>query len=128
MSPIKLHSSPQKFLRNLLLVVLLIGGALYVSWQARFLIAGPKVAIEGEMSTAQNERVIMLKGAASNVTKLYLNGRPIAINQQGGFVEGVVLENGHTIVSIDAEDRYGRRVHWEKPFVYVKEEGAVVQR
>lgn len=127
MTPIKLHTSPQKILRNVVLTALLIGGAWYVSWQARFLIAGPEIVMTEDIGTEQNERVIMLRGQAKNVIGLYLNGRPIAIDQSGSFAEGVVLENGYTIVSIDAVDRYGRSVHWEKPLVYVEHSG-VVQR
>lgn len=99
----------------------------YVSWQSRHLIIGPEVRVDSGLATVQNERVMVIEGQAKNVTELYLNGRPIAIDQAGAFVEGVVLENGYTVVSIDARDRFGRRVHWERPFVYV-ETANVVQR
>ncbi len=92
----------------------------YVAFQARFLIMGPEILISEELETIQDGRVMKLTGRAENVTAVFLNGRPIAIDQAGTFAEGVVLENGYTIVSIDARDRYGRAVHWERPFVYTE--------
>jgi hypothetical protein len=37
-------------------------------------------------------------------------------------MEGVILENGYSVVSIDVIDRYGRSVHWEKSVVFVADE------
>lgn len=102
------------------MLVVAVGLILYVGWQARYLIAGPKLSVSEGLSVVQNERVISIQGEAKNVTSLYLNGRPITIDPSGMFNEGVILENGYTIVSIDAKDRYGRSVHWEQPFVYTE--------
>lgn len=63
----------------------------------------------------------MLSGVAENVTSLTLNGRPIMTDRAGNFTEGIVLENGYSVVSLDARDRFGREVHWETPVVYVEE-------
>lgn len=109
---------------SLAVVVALVS---YVGWQARHLITGPEVVVIGEQSIVQTERIVTLEGVAKNVTSLQLNGRPIAIDQEGGFAEGVILENGYTVVSIDARDRYGREIHWERPFVY-KEKTDLVRR
>lgn len=90
----------------------------YASWQARHLIIGPEVTLMDEPAVEQSERVVWLKGVANNVTTLLLNGRPIRIDREGAFNVGVVLENGYTIISIDAKDRYGRTTHLERSFVY----------
>lgn len=91
----------------------------YVGFQARFIIEGPQVTLSPEPSVVYNDRVVLLNGLARNVTALSINGRPIATDPEGNFNEPVVLENGYTIMSIDARDRYGRAVHIERPLVYV---------
>ena len=79
------------------------------------------MTIPAEPEVVQSGRVIMLSGVAENVTSLTLNGRPIVTDLDGNFAEGIVLENGYSVVSLDARDRFGRAVHWETPVVYVDE-------
>lgn len=105
--------------RYLVIAVLVLGGLWYAVWQGRLLIAGPEVSVTEAPRTVQSDRIVFIEGTALNATALFLNGRPIMIDQNGSFSEGVVLENGYSVISLDARDRYGRRVHWEKPVVYV---------
>lgn len=99
--------------------LILLIGLWYVGFQARYLISGPQLKLVDEPEVVQGQRIIRLKGATENITALYLNGRQIATNQAGHFDEGVVLENGYTIISLDARDRYGRTIRIERPFVYI---------
>lgn len=128
MKPIK---TPTFILPRLLhlgtLTLAITCGLGYGIWQARFLIVGPAITISTPPALVQNDRTVTLTGVAENATKLYLNGRPIVTDQSGVFTEAVVLENGHTIISLDAHDRYGRVTRWEQSLVYV-EENAVVGR
>jgi len=107
-------------------VLVISSGLAYAGWQSRHLLIGPELTIDSEPEVVQTGRVIMLSGVAENVTSLTLNGRPIVTDRNGNFTEGIVLENGYSVVSIDAHDRFGRTVHWETPVVYV-EEPAVAQ-
>ena len=94
----------------------------YIIFQARLFIAGPQIVLVDEPSTIQNERSVVLRGVAENITEITINGRPISTNAEGVFEEPVVLENGYTIVSISAHDRYGRETMLQRDFVYVPEE------
>ncbi len=77
----------------------------------------------------QNDRIVTLSGTAQNATKLYLNGRPIVTDEEGAFIESVVLENGPGVVSLDAYDRYGRLEHWEQALVFIEDQSQnIVQR
>lgn len=93
---------------------------LYVLFQARFLIIGPEITLHEELPVKQNERVVTLKGSASNISRLWLNGRSIFTDPQGNFATDVVLENGYTNTTLEAEDRYGRRTSLSREFVYVE--------
>lgn len=90
----------------------------YVIFQARFLITGPQIILTFEPETQHNERVITLEGTAYNITHLWLNDRPIFTDEHGNFKEALVLENGYTITTLRATDRYGRETRVIRSFVY----------
>jgi hypothetical protein len=92
--------------------------ASYVAFQARFLIAGPQIVLTNDPGIQHNERVVTLTGTAYNITHLWLNDRPIFTDETGHFTEALVLENGYTITTLKARDRFGRETRVEKPFVY----------
>ena len=96
--------------------LLLVG--VYVIYQARFLIVGPQIALSQELPWRHNERQVTLSGTATNISHLWLNGRQIFTDPSGQFAAAVILENGYTITTLKAEDRYGRVTTITRPFVY----------
>lgn len=103
-------------LTGLLALALLVS---YITFQARYLISGPQVSLTGTLPIATNQRTVELMGSAFNISRLWLNDRQIFTDPDGNFAERLVLENGHTIATIRAEDRYGRSTHISHTFVYV---------
>ncbi len=101
---------------SLVLVLLVVA---YILFQARFLIAGPQIVLGHEPGTTHNTRTITLSGTAYNITHLWLNDRPIFTDEVGHFRETLVLENGYTIATLKARDRFGRETRVERPFVYM---------
>jgi hypothetical protein len=102
--------------------LILIGGIImlfFVLFQARFLIAGPQITLKESPTSPGNERQVHLKGTAYNISRLWLNDRPIFTDAQGNFDEAIVLENGYTIATLRAEDRYGRTTNVTREMVYV---------
>ena len=91
---------------------------IYVLYQARFLITGPQIILDNEPAVQQNERIITLSGNALNITHLWLNDRQIYTDEKGYFKEALVLENGYTITTLKAKDRYGRETKVVRSFVY----------
>lgn len=90
----------------------------YLLFQARFILAGPQIRFTSEIASVQQERVVYLEGKASNIVRLWLNDREIYTDQDGHFREALVLENGYTIATLSAEDRYGRQRAVTRSFVY----------
>lgn len=90
----------------------------YAVFQARFLIVGPQIALVNEPNLQQNERRIFIEGKAYNISRLWLNDRQIFTDAQGNFKEALVLENGYTISTLRAEDRYGRSTTITRSYVY----------
>lgn len=102
-------------LGSVLLILLVLA---YVLYQARLIITGPSITLSEVPETVQNERTVILTGEARNIAAITLNGRTIYTDERGTFEEAVVLENGYTIATLEATDRYGRTTRVEQPFVY----------
>ncbi len=88
-------------------------------FQARFLLTGPQITITEAPEGPQNVREVTIAGNAHNISHLWLNDRPIYTDAKGNFREEIVLENGYTIATLRAEDRYGRTTKVTYPLVYV---------
>lgn len=99
-------------------VTLLLLAITYILFQARFLITGPQIILRNEPAIEQNTRTITLEGTALNITHLWLNDRQIFTDEHGNFKEALVLENGYTITTLKAKDRYGRETRVVRSFVY----------
>jgi hypothetical protein len=115
---------PVTFSFRLLLVYILAGFAillfiLYVLFQARFIIEGPQIVLTSEHAQVSTERIVHIEGSARNITSMTLNGRKIYTDKYGNFKEALVLENGYTIATLQAEDRYGRKTDLIETFVFV---------
>lgn len=119
MAPIKLRyiTTPTLLMYGCISIAILLLIA-YIVFQARFLIAGPQVTMTFVPDIVQAQRQITLEGKTKNITEISINGRSIATDENGNFSENIILENGYTIVSIEARDRYGRETRHEHQFVY----------
>jgi hypothetical protein len=102
-----------------LIVIAVLLTLFFVLFQARFLIMGPQIIITEAPEGPQNERQITISGTAYNISHLWLNDRSIYTDAKGNFKETIVLENGYTIATLRAQDRYGRTTKVERPLVYV---------
>ncbi len=107
-----------KFCFGLLLGVLILG---YTLFQARNLLMGPSLVLTNEPDQVQTSRTIILEGVAKNIVAISVNGREIHTDETGVFSEELVLESGYTIMTLRAEDRYGRTSTLSRKFVYLNE-------
>lgn len=89
----------------------------YALWQARLLLVGPVITLS-DMPTTHTEHTITLTGQAENIVGITLNDRAIYTDKNGHFTEQLVLENGYTLATLEATDRYGRSAVVERAFVY----------
>lgn len=101
-------------------VGILIGITLiYVLFQARNLIQGPAIILTDTYTPVHQDKIITLSGKAENIVKLTLNGKEIHTDAEGVFSHDVVLERGYTIVTLAAQDRFGRSTSVVREYVYV---------
>lgn len=75
---------------------------------------GPAIYIsEPENGTSVPLSTVDVKGRAERVSDITLNGEPISIDEQGYFVETVILFGGVNIITIEAHDRFGKGIKEE---------------
>ncbi|MCA9355702.1 hypothetical protein KC865_04150 [Candidatus Kaiserbacteria bacterium] len=108
----------KSFIRFILLTIGFLCILTYITFQARFIIIGPQINLTDEAGLLHNERQIFLSGRTHNISHLWLNDRPIYTDAQGKFNEALVLENGYTVATLRAKDRYGRETKVTRGFVY----------
>lgn len=99
-----------------LLIVVLVS---YVLYQARNFILGPSLQLYGADTVLHEDKFITLNGQARNIVKLTLNGKEIHTTTDGSFAQTVVLEPGYSIVTLYAEDRFGRTTTLTREYVSV---------
>jgi len=116
--PLGRHTSFRTIVKSSVLLLGFLSAAAYVAFQARFLIIGPQLQLTDESELLVNRRQITLAGSAANISRLWLNDRPIFTDAQGNFKEALVLENGYTSLTVRAEDRYGRETTIQRSYVY----------
>lgn len=91
----------------------------YVQFQARNILLGPTISLQESPTLIQHDRTITLHGSARNIVKLTLNGKEIHTDEKGEFTQAVVLENGYTVMTLNAQDRFGRDTVLTREYVYV---------
>lgn len=119
MTPLTLKPvSIEQFLKKAAFIVCAVLFIAYAYFQARNLILGPSISLSTEPGILHEERSISIEGTAQNIKMLRLNGLEIHTDEAGVFNQTLVLENGYTIMTLEAEDRYGRTTTLTRPFVY----------
>jgi|SRR5581483_11239208 len=87
-------------------VAIIVG---YGAFRAKDLVAGPQISIlsPANGSSVTNSAVV-IKGTASNISFLTLNGNKIFTDESGSYSEKVLLSPGYNVITIEARDRFGR--------------------
>lgn len=71
-----------------------------------------------------HEPVVYIEGSTHSITHMTINGKNVAIHENGNFSNAVVLKEGYNEVVLAAKDRFGREIsetlqlmHERSPFV-----------
>jgi len=92
--------------------------ALFGVYQARFIIAGPTITIDSPANgTTITDRLITLRGSATNIKTLTVNGKTLYTDEIGQFAEKMLLFPGYNVVVVAAEDKFGNRSEERLEFV-----------
>jgi len=80
------------------------------------------VEIEATIEREADSSLAVIKGVAAKATHITLNGREIFIAKDGAFYESIAILPGFSIVTLNAEDKFGKTA--EKKFEIVREGNA----
>ena len=89
-------------------IFLLVGG--YAFFRTKDLLAGPKITIiSPENGASLTVSATLIRGTAKNISSLSLDDRPIYVDDKGNFSEIMALSPGYNILSLKAEDKFGKK-------------------
>ncbi|MES2930578.1 MAG: hypothetical protein V4665_02235 [Patescibacteria group bacterium] len=88
-----------------------------------FLLNGVK--IKAEISRTDTSPVIHITGNAKNAVYVSLNGREIFIDKDGVFIEPVALLPGFGVVTLEAQDKFGKTAEKKFEVIYRESAGAI---
>lgn len=96
-------------LGGIILLGLIIVG--YGLFQAQKYLTGPVITIYSpENGAVYTSPLIEVDGRAVNVAYLKLDDRQIFTDTQGRFSEKLLLSPGYNILTLDAQDKFGKSV------------------
>jgi hypothetical protein len=104
-------------LKAVLLGMIVVSIFVLVVYNVKDLLFGTPFAV----STANDgmtigETFVPIEGVAQHARELSINGRPVAIDRNGAFTDGVILSPGYNIIEVVMRDRFGKAktkiYHW----------------
>lgn len=109
-----------KFIAGLVIFLLAASGiGIYAYLQSREFLRGPQITV----TSPQNGEIlrnasVVIEGTAHNTTSISLNDGAIFVDSKGNFKEKLLLLPGYNILSVKAEDRFGKKTEKTLELVY----------
>lgn len=110
MNKLKRKSFRENYRKYLFLIFILFI-IIYFIFKFNNYIFGPKITIYTPIPYAIiSDDTFILQGNVKNAKNIYINGREINIYENGDFIEKLIAKSPYTLITIEAIDRYGKRV------------------
>lgn len=105
---------------RLIFVFLFLGAFLfYFTFQFRGVLFGPRLVVFTPQNGASfTKSVVAVRGKTQDISTLYLNGRPIFINESGFFEESLIFAQGLNTIELKAKDKFGNILK-ERRMIYI---------
>ena len=114
-----MEHTPKLIVSVSIIAIVTIGLAIYGYSQSREYLRGPVIMIDEPINgSSSTTSLVSLRGSARNISFLTLNGRQIFTDEQGRFSESLLLQNGYSIMTLEAKDRFGHIVEKRLELVY----------
>lgn len=106
-------------IKLLAFIILILGILGYAYFQTYDLITGPIINITYPLDGATlSSSPLTVSGSAKNISLITFNDRPIVVDESGAFSEKLLLAPGYTILTIHAEDKFGRTTDSSLRLIY----------
>lgn len=105
------------FIGTIIFLVLITLG--YTAYEIQKVIFGPKITIlspnDGSLASTSEIQII---GTTKNIQDISMNDRKIFIDEQGNFKEELLLSYGYNIITLKANDKFGRDTEKKLEIIY----------
>ncbi|MFC1731271.1 hypothetical protein ACFL6I_13135 [candidate division KSB1 bacterium] len=106
-------------IKNAVFALLIIAILGYTYFQMQNLVTGPVINIsEPQNGATLTSSQIEVTGTTKNISSINLNDRQIFIDESGVFGEKLLLSPGYNIITLRAEDKFGRKTKKVLELVY----------
>jgi hypothetical protein len=90
----------------------------YAIWRSLNYARGPQIeVIEPANGASVSASTVVIHGQALRVNSLFLNGNSVSVDQQGNFNETVIVFPGLNVLTLSANDQFGRSTEKELEIV-----------
>lgn len=90
----------------------------YGYYEARAVLYGPRIMVPSD-TIVSHEAFTLIKGQASNIAELRMNGASVSVTEDGKFEEPYLLSPGENKLILQAKDKYGRTQERVIEIVYI---------
>lgn len=99
-----------------LCVCFVLGYSLY---EAQKIVMGPEITFTSPINgSTVSDSLVNIVGNAKNITSINLNNRKIYVDEEGNFSEQILLSYGYNLLSVKAEDKFGRKIEKTLEVIY----------
>ena len=113
----------RRILRFTLGTLFIIGIAVYAFYQSQVFLQGPVIDIVEPLNgSTLKEPLIIVTGTSKNIARIFMNDRQIFVDEEGLFEEKLLLLSGYNIISLRAEDKFGRDLEKSLELVLAEEQ------
>lgn len=117
---------PKNFVKFSLVSLLALGILVYAYYRSKDAIWGITIASSVEDGAVLDSHLLTLTGNAPHTALFTVNGREILLEKNGDFTDTLLLQDGYTILTMEAKDRFGR-IKTKTVRLYTKPETENVQ-
>ena len=105
---------------KIIIIAIVVSGIMgYAFYRTEDLIRGPQILIHSPINgRTVDESLVHIEGVARNISSITLNDKTIFIDESGNIKEEVLLIYGYNIITLYAQDRFGREVTKTLELVY----------
>jgi hypothetical protein len=116
------------YIRRFSIAFFVLAITCYSAYQVKNIARGMVITVDAPQAgeTVQNS-LVTIAGTALHAASISLNGRPILLNEEGGFREPLLLAPGYNVVTVFAKDRFGNAVEKKVELIYEPLDDAVTK-
>ena len=101
----------KKILRRVSFILLFVVILGYGLWQARDLLFGIRLSVEGISNGASYDGTILpIHGTAHHAIGITINGRGISVSEDGSWKDTIALVAGYNTIDISATDKFKKTI------------------